>query len=318
MTCHNCNVQCKKFGKHRNGLQRFRCRQCRKTLTEPQEKPLEGMYLPVEKAVSVLKLLLEGCSVRSTERITGVHHTTILSLLVRAGKNCERLLEKRIHGLPVDDVQCDEIWGFVQKKEQNKWFREANRADIGDAYCFTAIERNSKLLLAWHLGRRDRPSTDVFIGKLRNATSDKWFQLSTDGFTPYVPAIDYALIDRCDYAQVVKVYVAPREGEQRYSPADVVKAVPYPVMGNPDRNRICTSHVERQNLSIRMGMRRLTRLTNAFSKKWENLRAAYGLWFAFYNFSRVHRSLRVTPAMEAGITNHVWGIEELIMEASRA
>lgn len=142
--------------------------------------------------------------------------------------------------------------------------------------------------------------------------------MSTDGSKPYIPAIDLALIDRCDYAQLVKVYVAPREGEQRYSPADVVKAVPTPVMGNPDRDRICTSHVERQNLSIRMGMRRLTRLTNAFSKKWENLRAAYGLWFAFYNFSRVHRSLRVTPAMEAGITNHVWGIEELIMEASRA
>ena len=276
------------------------------------------MYLPVEKAVSVLQLLLEGCSVRSTERITGVHHTTILSLLVRVGKNCERFMESRIRNVPVSDVQCDEIWGWVYKKEQNKWFREVNRTDIGDAYCFTAIERNSKLLLAWHLGRRDGPSTNSFIGKLRRATSEKWFQLSTDGFKPYIAAVDLALIDRCDYAQVVKVYAAPREGEQRYAPADVVKAVPYPVMGYPDRDRICTSHVERHNLSIRMGMRRMTRLTNAFSKKWANLKAAYALWFAFYNFSRVHRSLRVTPAMEAGITDHIWGIEELIMEASRA
>ncbi len=117
--------------------------------------------------------------------------------------------------------------------------------------------------------------------------------------------MDLYLLDRCDFAQLVKVYASPREGEQRYSPADVVKAVPTPVMGNPDRDRICTSHVERHNLSIRMGMRRMTRLTNAFSKKWENLRAAYALWFSFYNFCRVHRTLRVTPAMEAGLENNI-------------
>ena len=270
------------------------------------------MYLPMEKATQVLQLLLEGCSIRSTERITDVNRNTILRLLVLAGERCERLMESRIRNVPVDDVQCDEIWGYCFKKEQNKWFREVNRKDIGDAYCFTAIERNSKLLLAWHLGRRDGPSTHSFIGKLRKATSDKWFQLSTDGFAPYVPAIDLALIDRCDYAQVVKVYVSPREGEQRYSPADVVKAVPYPVMGNPDRNRICTSHVERQNLTMRMQIRRLARLTNAFSKKWDNLKAALALYFCWYNFCRVHRSIRMTPAMEAGITDHIWDIAEIM------
>ncbi len=141
--------------------------------------------------------------------------------------------------------------------------------------------------------------------------------MSTDGFKPYIAAIDLALIDRCDYAQVVKVYASPREGEQRYFPADVVKAVPTPVMGNPDPERICTSHVERQNLTMRMQMRRLTRLTNAFSKKWKNLKAALALYFALYNFCRIHRSLRVTPAMQAGITDHILGIGELIMVASR-
>ena len=267
----------------------------------------------MEKATSVLQLLLEGCSIRSTERITGVHRDTIMRLLVVAGEKCERLMESRIRNVPVSDVQCDEIWGYCFKKEQHKWFREVDRKDIGDAYCFTAIERNSKLLLAWHLGRRDGPSTDSFIGKLRRATSEKWFQLSTDGFKPYIAAIDLALIDRCDYAQVVKVYVAPRDGEQRYSPADVVKAVPTPVMGNPDRSRICTSHVERQNLTMRMHIRRLSRLTNAFSKKWGNLKAALALYFCWYNFCRVHRTIRMTPAMEAGISNRIWNISDMLV-----
>ena len=310
MTCHSCEIECKKFGKNRNGSRRFRCSKCRKTFSE--ERPLGNMYLPMEKATQVLQLLLEGCSIRSTERITDVNRNTILRLLVVAGERCERLMENRIRNVPVSDIQCDEIWGFCYKKEQHKWFREVNRTDIGDAYCFTAIERHSKLLLAWHLGRRDGPSTDRFIGKLRRATSEKWFQLSTDGFKPYISAIDMALTDRCDYAQVVKVYAAPREGEQRYAPADVVKAVPTPVMGNPDRARICTSHVERQNLTMRMQMRRLTRLTNAFSKKWLNLKAALGLYFAWYNFCRVHRTLRVTPAMQAGITSNIWEIKDLL------
>ena len=163
-----------------------------------------------------------------------------------------------------------------------------------------AFERNSKLVVTFHLGRRDKPSTEAFIEKLRRATSEKRFQISTDGFGPYIYAMDYALIDRCDYAQLVKVYQAPREGEQKYSPPDVVKAVPTPVMGNPDPERICTSHVERQNLTMRMQIRRLTRLTNAFSKKWLNLKAALALYFAWYNFSRVHRTIRMTPAILFG------------------
>ena len=312
MTCHNCNTLCKKFGKHRNGLQRFRCKQCRKTFTEDHANPLGGMYLPPEKATSILQLLLEGMSVRSVERITGVHRDTILRLLVVAGKKSQRLLDSRVRNIPVSDVQCDEIWGFCFKKEQHKWLHEVNRKDIGDAYTFVTIERNSKLVVTFHLGRRDKPSTEAFIGKLRRATSDKRFQISTDGFGPYINAIDYALIDRCDYAQLVKVYTNNGEEDHRYSQADVTKAVPTPIMGNPDRELICTSHVERHNLTMRMQIRRLTRLTNAFSKKWENLKAALALYFCWYNFCRVHRSIRMTPAMEAGITDHIWGIGEIL------
>ena len=312
MTCHNCQILCKKFGKHRNGLQRFRCKQCRKTFTESHTDPLDGMYTPLDKAAQVLNLLLEGCSVNSTARLADIHHTTILNLLSVAGEKCERLMDSHVRNVPVSDVQCDEIWGFVGKKEANKWMDEANRKDIGDAYTFVAIERHSKLVLTFHLGRRDKPSTDCFIEKLRTATAEERFQLTTDGFRPYIDAVDTALIDRCDFAQLVKVYATPREGESRYSPPDVVKAVPTPVMGNPDPERICTSHVERQNLTMRMQLRRLTRLTNAFSKKWANLKAALALYFAWYNFCRVHKTLRMTPAMAAGIADHIWTIPELL------
>jgi transposase-like protein/IS1 family transposase len=311
MTCHYCRITCKRFGRHRNGLQRFRCTKCGKTITEEHERPLDDMRLPIDKAVSVLKLLIEGMSIRSVERVTGVHRDTILNLLVLAGERCKTLMIEKIVNLPVQDVQADEIWGFVQKKEGHKLPSEKDDP-TGDAYCFIGIERHSKMVLAWHLGRRDQRSTDAFIGKLRYATSDSRYQLSTDGFKPYISAVKMYLKGIVDFAQLVKIYSAPREGEQRYSPGDVVEAVPVPIMGLPKRNRICTSHIERQNLSIRMGMRRMTRLTNGFSKKWENLEAAYALWFAYYNFCRVHQTLRVTPAMESGIANSVWELKDLI------
>jgi transposase-like protein/IS1 family transposase len=308
MTCHNCNSNCKKFGKHRNGLQRYRCGQCSKTFTEDHATPLGSMYTPLEKAAKAIELLVEGCSVSTVERFTGIHHTTILSLLVLVGDKCERLLESRIRDLPVSDVQCDEIWGYVGCKEKNNVNGDPLR---GDAYCFVAIERNTKVVLTWHLGRRSARDTFAFTEKINEATRGH-FQITTDGFKPYVEAVHTSLGTRVDFAQLIKVYAAPRDGEIRYSPAEVVDAVPVPQWGEPELNRICTSHVERQNLSIRMGMRRMTRLTNAFSKKWHNLKAAYAVWFAFYNFCRVHKTLRVTPAMEAGITDHAWTISELL------
>ncbi|MGA2902909.1 MAG: IS1 family transposase [Candidatus Korobacteraceae bacterium] len=270
------------------------------------------MRLPLDRALLCLQLLLEGNSVRSAERITGVHRDTILALLEVAGERAETLLTQRIRGLSVRDVQCDEIWGWVGMKEKNKTI---DTDLLGDAYCFVAIERTTKLILAWHLGRRTAHDTRLFTEKLREATTAR-FQITTDGFQPYVTAVENSFGIDVDFAQLVKVYSSPADGEQRYSPGEVVDAIVVPRIGMPDYQRVCTSHVERQNLSIRMGMRRMTRLTNAFSKKWANLRYAYALWFAFYNFCRVHTTLRVTPAMESGLTDHQWSIAELIGAAT--
>jgi IS1 family transposase len=273
------------------------------------------MYTPLDKAEQILSLLVEGCSINTIERVTQVHHTTILKLLVLVGEKCNRLMGRMIVNVPVTDVQCDEIWGYVQKKESHKYPWEANDNSIGDAYCFVAVERNTKLVLNFALGSRSQATTDQFIEGLRAATAPQRFQITTDGFQPYKSAITTTLSDRCDFAQLIKVYASPREGEARYSPADVVEALPKPIMGDPNRAKICTSHVERQNLTIRMQMRRLTRLTNAFSKKWENLWAAYCVHFAWYNFVRRHQSLRMTPAMAAGITDHMWTMRELLEAA---
>jgi transposase-like protein/IS1 family transposase len=312
MTCHNCQSSCKRFGKHRNGLQRFRCLQCKKTLTEEHTRPEHETRLPQDRVVAVLQMLLEGMSIRSVERVTGIHRDTILRLLVMAGERCQRLMDDKIRNIDCFDVEADEIWGFVQKKESHKYDREKQIEVIGDAYCFVGMEANCKLVLCWHLGKRDQLSTDIFIGKLVRATSRQSYQLSTDGFRCYTKSIPKRLWGQVDYAQLVKVYGVSRDGEQRYSPPEMLDAVKTYIMGNPDYNRICTSHVERVNLSIRMGMRRMTRLTNGFSKKWENLEAAYSLWFAYYNFCRRHQTLKVTPAMECGLADHVWGVNELL------
>jgi transposase-like protein/IS1 family transposase len=311
MTCTDCRVDCQRFGKHRNGLRRFRCPNCKKTYTEAHNRVMDSMYIPQEKAILALRLLLEGNSIRSTERITELDRNTIMSLLAKAGDRCQTLMISRIQNLTVQDVEADEIWGFVGKKEGHK--SDDDGAEVGAAYCFIGMERTSKLVLAWHLGKRTAKSTDAFIGKLAYATAPfNRFQLTTDGFSPYVSAVKMLLRDRVDFAQLIKVYGTPRDGEQRYSPAEVVDSVPVEIMGRPVRSKICTSHIERQNLSVRMGMRRMTRLSNGFSKKWENMEFAYALWFAYYNFCRVHSSLRVTPAMESGITDHIWTIAELI------
>lgn len=311
MTCHNCRSDCRKFGK-RKDRQRYQCTQCRRVFTEPRDNTLDGMYLPVEKADLVLKLLLEGNSVSSTERLTGIHHTTILKLLVLAGEKCERIMAEKIRGVEVRDVECDEVWSFIAKKQ--KRVRPEDDPNWGDLYTFVAIERHCKLALNIAVGKRDQATTDVFAEGLRHATSGD-FQITTGRFAPYTTAIPNTLEDRCDYAQLIKVYRTPQEDEKRYSPAEVASVEVVPVMGRPDPERICTSIVERSNLSIRMGTRRFTRLTNGFSKKWENHWAAVVLWFCFYNFCRIHKTLRMTPAMAAGIADHIWSVRELLEAA---
>ena len=312
MNCPACNAPTKKAGKDRKGHQRFQCLTCKKTFIEPYDKPVGEMILNEDKMLSVLHHLVEGCSIRSTERITGVHRDTILKLLVAVGEKCERLMEERIKGISVTDVQCDELWGYVGMKEKTKKKQGLAEDGIGNAWTFIAIERHTKLVLAWHLGRRTVEDTVAFTEKLAHATADHSFQISTDGFAPYKDAVVYSLgAKHVDFAQLVKIYAATPE-EVRYSPAECIGAKKVAVFGNPDMDKVCTSHVERQNLNVRMAMRRFTRLTNAFSKKWAKLQAALALYFAYYNFCRVHSSLRITPAMEAGITTSVWTLKDLL------
>ena len=206
MTCHYCRTTCKRFGKHRNGLQRFRCNQCSKTFTEDHERPLDEMRLPLDRAVSILSLLVEGMSVRSVERVTGVHRDTILRLLVLAGNRCERMMHQKIEHLTVGTWSVTRF-GAMCSRRRDTSARAKKTARIGDAYCFVAMERTSKLVLAFHLGRRNRVDTEAFLSKLRYATSHQRFQLSTDGFQAY-SGCDLTLQDRVDYAQIIKVYGA--------------------------------------------------------------------------------------------------------------
>jgi transposase-like protein/IS1 family transposase len=313
MTCHSCRAECRKFGKRQN-RQRYQCNQCRKVFTDARDNSLDGMYLPIERAEMVLRLLLEGNSVSSVERVTEVHHTTILKLLVLVGAKCERIMAEKIRNVEVRDCECDEVWSYIGKKQ--KHLRPEDNQLLGDCYVFVGIERHTKLVLNIAMGKRDQSTTDAFVEGLRHVTARTPFQITTDGFAPYRSAITTTLHDRLTgFAQLIKVYRSSQDGEARYSPAEVASTEVVPIFGQPDPDRICTSIIDRSNLSLRMGLRRFTRLTNGFSKKWENHWAAVILWYTWYNFGRVHKSLRCTPAMEAGIANHVWTVRELLEAA---
>ncbi|MGH9873921.1 MAG: IS1/IS1595 family N-terminal zinc-binding domain-containing protein [Pyrinomonadaceae bacterium] len=318
MDCPKCSKPSKRFGKDRKGQQRFRCLSCGTTFTEPKIKMLDNMILAEGKALSVLSHLVEGCSIRSTERLTGVHRDTILDLLALAGRKCESLMDATIKDVPVEDVECDEVWSYIGMKAKTKAKKVTAENDdsIGDAWTFTAIERHSKLILAWHLGQRDFTNTAIFTEKIDRATKGSHFQITTDGFAPYRDAIGFILGGRTDFAQLIKIYANNPENETRYSPAQCTGCKKKVIHGRPDPERVGTSRIERHNLSVRMETRRFTRLTNAFSKKWEKHHAALALYFAYYNFCRMHKSLRCTPAMAAGITKHIWTLKDLLLAAT--
>jgi IS1 family transposase len=245
--------------------------------------------------------------------MTGIRPASICKFLATAGDRCEKLMAKWIQNVPATEVQADEAWGFIGKKERNKGPEEAHNDSIGDCYVWVCLERNTKLVLSYSVGRRTLNHAMDLMRKLRRATSaDQRFQLTSDGLRAYVAAVDEMLSDRCDFAQLIKLYAMPTPHERRYSPPEYVCAVRVPISGNPRRDRISTSHVERFNLTLRMGIRRMTRLTNGFSKTLENHRAAISLSIAYYNFCRQHQTLRVTPAMESNITDHVGTIAELL------
>jgi len=317
MLCPTCQQQGRKFGRDRRGNQRYQCQACSKTFSDHPARPLDEMRLPLDKALLCLQLLTEGNSIRATVRISGVAKGTVTALLVNVGERCESFLSEKLQAVQAADVQADEIWGFVAMKEKTRTRQNVAADDVGDAYCFVGIERTSKLVLAWYLGKRDRVSTEAFLEDVKSATRGR-IQLSTDAFRPYRPAVSLVFEDRpIDYAQVVKVYAT--KDDHRYSPGEVVGTEKTACCGDPDPDKICTSHVERHNLSMRMQNLRLTRLTNAFSKKWENHQAALGLYFAVYNFVRPHGTLtkeaggvKTTPAMKAGVTDHPWTLLELL------
>ena len=310
MTCHSCQIDCNRFGKHRNGLQRYRCSQCRKTFTADHVRPLADMRLPMDKAETILQLLLEGMSVRSVERVTEVHRDTILRLLVLAGERCTKLMDETMRHLPCKNLQCDEIWAFVGKKARH--VRVGDSAELGDQWIFVALDAESKLVPTFLVGKRSSVNTQAFVRDLRNRVTGT-IQLTTDAYIFYRKAVEEAFGSDVHFAQLTKLYGDYGQfGNERYSPGTITEVISKVRQGNPNPKHISTSFVERQNLTLRMQLRRLTRLTNAFSKTLKNLKAAVALHFAWYNFCRVHKTLRVTPAMEAGVTNHVWKMSELL------
>lgn len=310
MQCYKCEQSCRKFGKDRYGHQRWQCVQCYITFSDVPEKPLGEMRLPIPKATQCIKLLMEGCSIRSTERITGVHRDTICNLIVTAGEHAKEVLESRIVDMKVDDVEIDEIWGFVGMKEKTRNIRYPLSDEVGDAWCFIGFEANTKLILSWHLGKRTPIDTECFLEKVRATVADG-FQMTTDGFKPYPLAVSRVFGRTVNYGQLIKQY-GLSDDDRRYSPPAIVSIDKKVIIGNPNEDRICTSYIERNNLTIRTFVRRMTRLTCAFSKKWENHEAALCLFFAYYNFCRKHSTIKATPAMAAGLTVKPWTVEELL------
>ena len=306
--------QTRRHGRDRYGNQRFRCVLCGKTWIAQLAKPLGSMKIAKDKAVLCLRLLLEGNSIRSVERITRLHRDTILSLLETIGRRAKRYWATKMQNLPATDVEADEIWGFIGCKERTRQ-RKGYDERYGDAYCFTAMERNSKLLLTWKVGRRTPTETGIFAQQLRDAIDGRC-QLSSDGYGPYATAIPNAFGGQVDFAQLIKVYGGPTSDgpSTRYSPATIASVRLRSVCGHPDAGMVCTSHIERHNLSIRMAVRRMTRLTNAHSKKWENHEYHLAIYFLYYNFCRVHSTIKTTPAVKAGIADHPWALEELLDE----
>src|SRR6185295_1611647 len=255
MLCQACQVPAKRFGKDRKGNQRFRCRTCRKTFSERPARPLGRMNLPLDKALLCLHMLCEGSAVRAIERMLDVDKGTILKLLVQVGEGCERMLAETVKAVPVKDVQADELWTYIRCKQGTRERKGIEDPDAGDAYCYFGIERHSKLVLAWHLGRRNTWDAHDFIVKLSKATAGE-FQLSTDGFNAYPNAVEYAFGARVDYAQVVKDF-GNESGEEarRYAPPRQIGQEKIAISGTPDEDRVCTSHIERSNWTLRGHLR---------------------------------------------------------------
>jgi IS1 family transposase len=268
--------------------------------------------LSKEEQIRVVACLVEGNSLRATVRMTGIHRTTIQKLLVELGAACSAFQDKTFRNLKCKRVQCDEIWSFVYAKDKNLPEDLQGKTGVGSVWTWVALDPDSKLVPCWFVSTRDAGAAYHFMHDLAGRLANR-VQLTTDGHKPYLSAVEDAFGSDIDYATLIKIYGNEQpQGDIRYSPAQCMGARKAVVSGTPDHRHISTSHTERQNLTMRMQMRRFTRLTNAFSKKIENHEAAIALHYMHYNFARVHQTLRCTPAMEAGISDHVWSLEEIV------
>lgn len=267
--------------------------------------------LPLEARAKIVGMLVEGNSLRATSRLCDVSINTVSKLLVDVAAAAEKYHDKHVRNLKIRRLQCDEIWAFIGAKDKNTSI-DRKIEGWGDVWTWTAIDADTKLCVAYVVGNRDARWAEEFMLDCASRISTGRLQVTTDGHKPYLDAVEGAFGLDVDYAMLQKIYGAPSDAEQRrYSPAKCIGADIKVVSGNPDPAHVSTSFVERQNLTMRMSMRRFTRLTNAFSKKFENHKAAVALHFMYYNFGRIHKTLRITPAMAAGLTDHVWTLEEI-------
>jgi IS1 family transposase len=266
--------------------------------------------LSTSKRAQIIGMLCEGMSMRATARLSGASIITVMKLLVDMGRAADEYQDAALRNLRCRRIQLDEIWAFCYAKAKNVPEHMRGRPGLGDLWTWTAICADSKLVLSWRTGTRGKEDAGPFLADLASRLAVRP-QITSDGHSAYLQAVEAAFGRDVDYAQLLKVYGLSPEGERRYSPAVCLGAYPDPITGNPDPAHVSTSFVERQNLNIRMHKRRFTRLTNAFSKKAENHAHAFALQTLHHNFARVHTTLRVTPAMEAGIADHVWTLEEM-------
>lgn len=304
----------RKHGKRADGRRRFKCFACKKVHTETRQHLFGDMRVDEDKAVMALTMLCEGSSVRSTARVTGLHKSTLLKLLVLAGERVERFMAEAMTDVPVEDVECDEVWSYVALKERTKRRKRINDPQQGDAYLWIGLDRASKLVLCHHLDRRTNQAADAFAEKLERATEGE-FTVSTDAFEPYIESLNFHLGHRTRHGIIRKEFGYDEEGQRHYAPPKLISAEKSASYGDPDLAKIGTSHVERWNLSLRLGLKRMNRLTVAFSRCWRNHKAAMALWIAYYNFVTTNRAVKMPPAMAAGITRRPWTMRDL-MEAT--
>jgi transposase-like protein/IS1 family transposase len=306
----------KKYGRDRKGQQRWKCLDCGATFISDEQRPLGDMRVDLDEAVKVLQMLLEGMSIRACERITGMKRDTICDLILLVGENCARFMETTIRDVEAKVIELDEIWDFIRLKARTKERKNLIGGDDGDSWTWLAIDAESKLILAHAVGLRDEATCERFLRQLNNATTGEC-QVTSDGLRLYTSRVPFALGSRVSFAQLVKNYSSSQD-ETRYSPAAITGIEKTVRFGHPDEDLISTSYSERLNLSVRMHVRRFTRLTNAHSKTYQHHAAMVALFCAWYNFCRPNTAhgKGVTPAMAAGISENKWDLETLLRAAA--